>query len=90
MKVITVRQPWAYAIIHMGKDIENRTWNTGYRGPLLIHAASTMRRSEYDCFTRFIRSEFRRKQILPPTRLPMGGIVGMVELVDVVKTSKSR
>lgn len=26
MKVITVRQPWASAIIWGGKNIENRTW----------------------------------------------------------------
>ncbi len=40
MKAITVRQPWAYAIIHLGKDVENRTRNIvgSYRGPLIIHA----------------------------------------------------
>lgn len=53
MKCITVRQPWAWLIIHGGstyesrpkglrygfKNIENRKWRTNYRGPLLIHAA---------------------------------------------------
>ena len=35
MKAITVRQPWAYAIMHLGKDVENRTCNIAgsYRGP---------------------------------------------------------
>lgn len=23
---LSVRQPWAWAIIHAGKDIENRSW----------------------------------------------------------------
>ena len=41
MKCLTVRQPWAWLIIHGGKDIENRTWRTHYTGPLLIHAAAT-------------------------------------------------
>jgi hypothetical protein len=27
-RVLTVRQPWASAIIHAGKDVENRTWPT--------------------------------------------------------------
>lgn len=39
MRVITVRQPWAWAIIHGGKDVENRTRNIAgaYRGPVAIH-----------------------------------------------------
>ncbi len=40
MRALTVRQPWAWAIGYGGKDVENRTWNTTYRGPLAIHAAS--------------------------------------------------
>lgn len=41
MKVVTVRQPWAWAIVHSGKLIENRTWLTHYRGPVAIHAGTT-------------------------------------------------
>lgn len=26
MKVLTIRNPWAYAIFHLGKDVENRSW----------------------------------------------------------------
>ncbi len=37
MKMITIQQPWAWAIFN-GKDIENRTWLTKHRGPLAIHA----------------------------------------------------
>ena len=37
MRVLTVRQPWA--IIHGGKDVENRTQSLGpYRGLVAIHA----------------------------------------------------
>lgn len=38
MKALTVRQPWAWAIIHGGKDVENRTRHTKHRGQLYIHA----------------------------------------------------
>ena len=43
MKAITVRQPWAWAIMHAGKDVENRSRNIAgsYRGPLVIHAAKS-------------------------------------------------
>ena len=39
MRVLTVRQPWAWAIIHGGKDVENRVRSLGpYRGLVAIHA----------------------------------------------------
>ncbi len=46
MKAITIKQPWAWAITrrattYAGKDIENRTWTTPYRGLLAIHAGRT-------------------------------------------------
>ena len=40
MKALTVQQPWAWAIIHGGKNIENRTQLWSYRGPLAIHAGT--------------------------------------------------
>jgi hypothetical protein len=38
VKALTLRQPWAWAAIYGGKDVENRRWKTRHRGPLLIHA----------------------------------------------------
>ncbi|MGX9348130.1 hypothetical protein [Microbacterium sp. KNMS] len=41
---MTVRQPWAWAIIHGGKDVENRSRNIAgaYRGPVAIHAGQNL------------------------------------------------
>lgn len=36
MKAITIRQPWASLIVHGIKDIENRSWQTNFRGRVLI------------------------------------------------------
>jgi hypothetical protein len=41
VKALTVRQPWAWAIAAGHKDVENRTWQTSYRGLLAIHAGRT-------------------------------------------------
>ena len=41
MKVLSIRQPFAWAIAKGIKTIENRTWTTNYRGPLLIHASKS-------------------------------------------------
>jgi hypothetical protein len=37
MRTLTLQKPWGWAIIHGGKDVENRTWHTDHLGPLLIH-----------------------------------------------------
>lgn len=38
MKALTICQPYAEFIVRGWKSVENRTWCTSYRGPLLIHA----------------------------------------------------
>lgn len=38
MYALTIKQPWASAIMAGLKRVENRTWRTDYRGPLAIHA----------------------------------------------------
>jgi hypothetical protein len=35
---LSVRQPWADLIMDGWKPVENRTWTTDYRGPVIIHA----------------------------------------------------
>lgn len=41
IRALTVKQPWAGAIAHHGKAVENRSWHTRWRGTILIHAAKT-------------------------------------------------
>lgn len=40
MKALTVKRPWAWAIVSGQKDIENRSRRTHHRGELLIHAGT--------------------------------------------------
>jgi hypothetical protein len=42
MRCLSIRQPWAWAILHAGKRLENRlAWHgCAYRGPVLLHASS--------------------------------------------------
>ena len=39
MKTLSIRQPYASLICRGIKTIENRSWDTFYRGKLLIHAS---------------------------------------------------
>ena len=49
IKALSILQPWPFAIFHMMKTCENRSWFTSYRGPLLIHAGQSTRLLESGC-----------------------------------------
>lgn len=89
---LSVRQPWAWAIIFAGKDIENRSWqavNYGLqrRGRIAIHAAKGMTQDEYEKAREFI---VKLGHYCPdPHELHRGGIIGSVEVIDVVKQHNS-
>ncbi|MEV0090206.1 ASCH domain-containing protein [Streptomyces sp. NPDC050738] len=42
VRALTLWQPWASCIAYGTKRIENRSWPTEYRGPVLIHAGQTV------------------------------------------------
>ena len=46
MKALSIRAPWWFAILHFGKDIENRTWATNFRGTVYLHAGKWFEREE--------------------------------------------
>jgi hypothetical protein len=92
---LSIRQPWAWAILHAGKDIENRDWPTKFRGPVCIHAAKGMTNREFDGFVDLARVMLREGHwkegawVPFPEDLPRGGIVGTAEIVDCVESSES-
>ncbi len=83
-RALSLRQPWAWVVIHGGKRIENRRWNTRFRGDLLIHAAKGMTREEYEDALDFAKGVDRSLLVPDPLDLPRGGIVGRAKLVDVI------
>lgn len=89
MRALSVRQPWAWLILHAGKDIENRDWWTGVRGPILIHASKGMTRDEYEEAAACYDPGDIGPDLPPFEALERGGIVGQVEIVDCVKSSRS-
>ena len=76
MKCLTVWQPWAELIVRGIKDVENRSWPTAYRGPILIHAAARMRAGDLDVLATEHGIELERRS------LPLGAILGAVDVVD--------
>lgn len=89
MKALSIRQPWAWLILHGGKRIENRSWTTRQRGRILIHAAKGMTRDEYED-GKLILAAANPVVTLPPfEQLQRGGIVGSVEITDCIGRSTS-
>lgn len=80
IKAISVRQPWANAIL-LGKDVENRSRYYKHRGLLLIHASKQVDRDALQD-PRILR--------LPINDLILGHLIGVVNLVDCVPLSRSR
>ena len=92
MKAISIRQPWAWLILHAGKDIENRSRHWNFRGKLYIHAAKGMTRDEYlaaELFACDITHDGKPVVLPPFEELQRGGIVGTVEVTDCVEDHAS-
>jgi len=83
VKALSVRQPWAWLILHGGKDVENRTWRASYRGPVLIHASGNMGPRDYAAGRDF--AEGLGVDVPAPTVLKRGGIVGAAVLTGVTE-----
>ena len=70
MKVLTLKQPWATLISEGLKEYEFRSWNTNYRGKLLIHAGVSIDKEEIKKYS---------------YDYPKSRIVALVELIDCIK-----
>ncbi len=79
MRILTVRQPWTWALIHGGKDVENRNRNIAgdYRGPVAIHAGLTY---DHHATLWMPGSGHPSIETIAPT---YGTIIGTAELVGV-------
>lgn len=99
-KVITLIQPFAAAIVFGGKNIENRSRRTHYRGPVAIHAGQKAYPEELEFHKQLVRGgEYRllgdwikkgmRGYGIEQDPLLKGHIIGIGMLVDCVEKSSS-
>ena len=100
MKALSVKQPWAHLICTpridnplLGiKDIENRTWQTHFRGRIYIHASGTPAKEPYQIFTdeqaqAFIDSDLDFEMLKSYSETSR--IIGEVDIVDCVVNHSS-
>jgi len=91
MKALSIRQPWAWLIVNGYKDIENRSWHTNYRGPVLIHASAAKPSKEDMAIAAGILFKLCGWSRHLPDRdgFYRGGIVGVATVTDCVIESGS-
>ena len=76
MKCISIRQPWALLVCAGIKTIENRTWQTPFRGTVAIHTGAFSKAVD-TLVSPSLRSLFS-----------FGSIIGSVDLANVVPRSE--
>jgi hypothetical protein len=103
VKALSLTQPWAWLVIRPDvvdpvqrralwsadeiKGIENRRWNTKFRGEFLVHAAKAMKADDYDdacMFALQVGGMALANRIPAPKDLERGGIVGVARLSTVI------
>ena len=103
VKVLSVKNPYAYLIIQGGKDVENRTWTTDYRGRLYIHVSGDnlpFLTEEPNLMEYYSKCDidkgdtvesFMNAVIDKPDKwlLKSQSIIGYVDLVDIIQNSSS-
>lgn len=83
VRALSLTQPWAWIVLHGGKRIENRTWDTKFRGRFLIHASKGMTLDQYRSALQTCRdlgAPSIALRVPVPSELERGGIVGVATL----------
>jgi hypothetical protein len=90
-RAIAIRQPFAWAVIHGGKDVENRSAPHRFKSAVghrvYIHASKGMTRVEYERAAEFMAGI--GVGCPAPDDLAFGGVIGSVLVVDIVERHRS-
>lgn len=99
---LSLRQPWLWAVLAAGKRVENRSWNTWHRGPVILHAAKGCDPDEYEGAAFWMHSRelvrrrsdrlFRESAALPVLAafdsMQRGRFCGVTEILGVLRYDK--
>jgi hypothetical protein len=87
MKAISIKQPWADAILLGLKRVENRTWGTHHEGPLILHAGKGFDKAGYE-WLRMVQDENAEphwSKMPLPENYRRGAFLGVIEIIDCKK-----
>lgn len=88
MKALSIRQPWAWAIVNGYKPVENRDTNFigKFTGPVLIHAGRVAEPAHLPILRRMMAEEGHDPDDVPALEaMPRGGFVGRAVITGIVR-----
>lgn len=103
MMCLSLWQPWATLLVSGKKRVETRSWHIAYRGPLLIHASKqwdadsrhVARQEPFQSALRELgllegpgKDAFGIPFLTRLKALPLGAIVGRVDVADCFRTAE--
>ena len=87
MRALTLKQPWLYAIEHLGKRVENRSWDIPFR--LRGHWIALQAGKSRDDLERFGVISIHGLGTIPPwTELTFGSVSSVVKFSQVIIARK--
>jgi hypothetical protein len=93
IKALSIKQPWAWGICNLPdefkKFIENRTWNTKFRGEFLVHASKGFDADGYERIKWYLQELGYKGEIPTKKEFVYGALVGKTELIDVIQKDTS-
>ncbi|WP_315913597.1 hypothetical protein [Arthrobacter sp. lap29] len=97
MKALTVRNPWAWAIIYGGKDVENRSVRTNYTGTVAVHTSKSVdTEAMHSDLIQTAIDECNTAPVIPGQLIPradleqLGNIIGLVDINPVHHADQCR
>lgn len=90
MSCLSIREPWATLIVLGLKPVENRTWWSNHRGPLLIHASRTFEKDDWVWIQNaFPIDAVKVMESLKTAKFGSGEIIGSVNMIECVRIHPS-
>src|SRR5262245_17215855 len=89
MLALSIRPAWAWAIIHAGKDVENRSRICHFRGRFLVHASLDLTPDDFAKAAQVLAAAGEDAIVPREDEFASGGLIGSVELVDVAEQCDS-
>lgn len=88
VRALSFRQPWAWIVVYLNKDLENRSKHMHTREPFFIHASKEMTKSYYYDAIDFSKKQGANTDLIPSyekmKETLCGGIVGSTRIIDVI------
>lgn len=82
-KALSFKQPFAWLIANGYLLVDDRTWNSDYRGPILIHASKGLYKEYYDYLV-----DHTDLPLPPKDKMEFGGVVGIANLIGCYRANQ--